>query len=83
MQNTYTAGVLGVSHKKSIFLSNNFPELEIYGLQRALECYLHSVLWGFMRLDMWQGGSLWIPGSQWDQHELSFTLYAVQIAQND
>ena len=35
-----------------------------------------AVLWGFMRLDMGLGGgSLWILGSQWDQQELSFTLY--------
>ena len=29
---------------------------------------------------MWQGGSLWIPGSQWDQQELHCT---VQMAQNE
>ena len=28
------------------------------------------------------GGSLWIPGSQWDQQELSFTLYVAKTPQN-
>ena len=28
------------------------------------------------------GGSLWITGSQWDQQELSFTLYVAKMTQN-
>ena len=31
-------------------------------------------LWAFMKLEIGSGGSLWIPRSQWDQRELSFTL---------
>ena len=37
-----------------------------------------AVLWGGMR----RGDPLWIPGSQWDQQKLSFTLYVAKMPQN-